>query len=561
MEGRGSVASDHVQPWEVERSDAHGATSDGERIVVGNGLEPPLRSEVVGEHLLAHVTVLDSESKAAIQGARLYVARHRFNPLVYGSKTDATGKATIGVPYRGSEGIVGACAEGYVAAELVVGGASSDGREELQLQIELKRGGEVKGVVAWGGYPPPVDRRVRVLAFTPNTFPSAGWAAAPERAPNIEAETQSTEVDDLGRFVLSGLRVGHPHLIVAMGEGVVSAFVRDVIPPAEGLNIELDTLFGVSLSLEGVDGRKIKTDPLLHSGGMNWSYEGPEESSFVPLGSPVAQWVGAIEGDSAPAGVRGDIVPLIYRLRGKHIRDRAGPLAVSVGIPGYLPFWSQEVWAFPISGQGLVQQEVRLKEAASFGDLRIKWVGLPGEPWFPGMVQPNSGLRYFGVLALRGGHGQYYTGGVVLKEEGTWFHGIPIGEYAARLNFADLRLAFPPPDSVSGNERDLSVVVSEETAEISIDLSAMGGVLVKVLLPGGGEYGGAASFVIRDLRGAAHRKRVVRFDCAPYAIFPLESGACEVRVQRVAGFRPDPAWLGLEIVPNELHEVAIAVGH
>lgn len=325
------------------------------------------------------------------------------------------------------------------------------------------------------------------------------------------AEFELTRTDAEGRFRLAGLGKNSGYTLSAGMPGGASSEHSGIFPGADGLEIELESLYGVVVVLADSDGGPIQAGSRLFGRGPVWRVEDLDASAVQECG-PALSLAGVSARMLGGHGRRLDSQLLLYRTRGQPEKIT---IHYEVEVPGYKSAWTT-LHAFRLDQAARYQEISLVRQESRRGVVRVTVRGLPVDAAFR--------KRPLGMVFLASG-ATALNFGIPIPCDRYEVDKIPAGEYRWRFENKDWPFSYPSSPGV--------IVIGNAPAELSIDLSGLGGLVLDARTPGDQAYTGAIRFLLTDPMGK--RRSFLAFDSAPYFACGFQPGEYMVRVDWCPG--------------------------
>jgi len=281
----------------------------GSRAEVPNGGRE--RADDADLGLRVSVTVRDRSTRRPLAEARVFVAKLDGEFLAE-AMTSGEGQADMRVSILETHALqIGVSLAGFVSAKRIV--QTATGTKPVSLNYELQPGGRLVGRVVGGLSGLPIRGATVMLIPMHQRFSKQVLLLASEGV----SECLITHADEHGQFEVDGVSRGCSYRVYAGGKGQVSKSPTLIFLPddrtsdvGEALQLEVFPAFGVSLHLEGLDGKPLR---LPTTSGISLVMAAPREWDRSLDGVPF--WTLGLAADDLLAGVEdvsGDVVQWAY---------------------------------------------------------------------------------------------------------------------------------------------------------------------------------------------------------------------------------------------------------
>ncbi len=401
-----------------------------------------------------------------------------------------------------------------------------------------------------------VGAGIRVVAYT-----RQGTASLVELAVDALAgdpRVHQTTTDESGRFSIAGLSESRSYALFAGGNGLLSLEGPQDLRPGgnSGSNsgrsdpIRIEMWFGhaVAYAFVETNGQKLTAKDLQTPIRFQTVPEVGRLDGVLHLGAAV------LAGLPPDLAVKGSNLNVRVYASDRDVA-RAGPVRVLADPPGYRPI-QHELWTLPLRSLAEETLIPIQRTASGFGSIQVRLTNGRVE-------QPAVWRGALGTLVLTdesGGADSRYIRW--LSPQAGELTRVPYGRYLARfVSVPDGTFVWPPP-KVSG----LPVHVSSEAAEVEIDCSTAGSLMVEFENQDGSAYGGrvllfltsgevragprGVELVMGPIRGSMRFERspcllplvgvgshVVMFDEPAFGVDGQQQVVVQVAAQRAAHLR------------------------
>lgn len=425
-------------------------------------------------------------------------------------ETDALGVFESRLPEAGAF-VLAATAQGHVTASL-----SYEAEPPAEVEFELEVESEITGVVTWSdGHESAVG--CSVAAWVDGYRPDRAAFEQVRRGvpvPNLVMATTA----EAGAFTLRGLSARSRYTLTAATiGGLVLHEAQGNAPGGGSARLELAPVFAGIVQLQEVNQRPLRAGSKVYGRGPGWFQVAEEGEAETIIGIPSACFLIL---DSDLSSLSPTTMPVQMVLLSAPSRSQLlDGVVYEVEVPGYDPVWSS-LRIPPLSGRPKTFTLFLSPNAAEWGTLHVRVEGPSLE------IQPDGAGKLLGLLQLVDENGRL-VGTPIPKPVGRTVvvEGIPYGRYQARLRLLDGSGYLPAED------RTAPVTIGKDVAQLVLDATTRGCMLVRLNHTGGQSYEGAAVIRLYGPQGTTY----VTFDEAPYALEALAPGTYTVYLDSIPG--------------------------